>query len=78
MRAKLVKLKNSDSTIVLFESPHRLIKTLKNIQEVFGDIEIVVARELTKIHEEIRRGKISESIEHFEKVKPKGEFVILF
>ena len=45
---------------------------------IFGDVQIVVARELTKIHEEIRREKISESIEHFKKNNPRGEFVILF
>ena len=47
------------------------------MQEVFGDIDIVICRELTKIHEEIRREKISSSIEHFSKTNPKGEFVIL-
>ncbi len=65
-------------TIVFFEAPHRLIKTLEELKEVFGDIEIVICRELTKIHEEIRRSKISESIAHFTRVAPKGEFVILF
>lgn len=65
-------------TYILFESPHRLLKTLNELKEIFGDIHIVIARELTKIHEEIRREKISESIDHFNKVAPKGEFVILF
>lgn len=65
-------------TIILFESPHRLIKTLEEIKEAFGDIEIVICRELTKLHEEVRREKISESIEHFQKINPKGEFTILF
>lgn len=64
-------------TIIIFETPHRLVKTMHSIKEVFGDIEIAVARELTKLHEEVRREKISDSIDHFEKVKPKGEFVIL-
>jgi len=48
------------------------------MKEVYGDIGIVICRELTKIHEEIRREKISESVTHFTKVAPKGEFVILF
>lgn len=65
-------------TYMLFESPHRLLKTLNELKEIFGDIHIVVARELTKIHEEVRREKISESINHFNKVAPKGEFVVLF
>ena len=52
--------------------------TLEDLKVVFGDIDIVVARELTKIHEEIRREKVSFSIEHFTKTSPKGEFVVLF
>lgn len=77
-KKELAKLIGSGATIILFESPHRLIDTLRNIQEVFGNLEIVVARELTKIHEEVRREKITESIEHFTKAPPKGEFVLLF
>ncbi len=66
------------STIILFEAPHKLLKTLEEIKVIFGDIRIVLCRELTKIYEEVRREKISESIEHFQKTNPKGEFVILF
>lgn len=65
-------------TIILFESPHRLLKTLENIQEVLGDIDIVICRELTKMHEEVRREKISQSIAHFGKTPPRGEFTLLF
>ena len=65
-------------TTIFFASPHRLIKVLKDILDVFGDIEIVIHRELTKIHEEIRREKISQSIEHFGKIEPRGEFTLLF
>ena len=67
-----------ESTVIIYEAPHKLLKTLSEIKDVFGDINIVIQRELTKIHEEIRREKISESIAHFEKTNPKGEFVILF
>lgn len=66
------------TTVIFYESPHRITKTLKDLQEVFGDIEIVVCRELTKIHEEIRREKISDSLSHFEKNPAKGEMTILF
>lgn len=66
------------STTIIFESPYRMAKTLKEINEIFGDIEIVVCRELTKVHEEIKREKISSLILHFEKMSPKGEFIILF
>ena len=52
------------------------MQTLEDMKEVFGDIGIVVARELTKVHEEIWQGKITEAINHF--VSPKGEFVVLF
>lgn len=65
-------------TIIIFLSPHRLVQELVDIKQVFGDIEIVICRELTKVHEEIRREKINQSITHFEKVKPKGEFTLLF
>jgi len=66
-----------NSTVILFEAPHKLLTTLKEMESAFGDIEIVLCRELTKIHEEIRREKISESLNHFQKTTPKGEFVIL-
>lgn len=66
------------TTVILFEAPHKIIKSLTEIQEVFGDIEVVLARELTKMHEEIRREKISSSLAHFKKKEPRGEFVILF
>lgn len=66
------------ATVIMFEAPHKLVKTLGEINGIFGNIEIILARELTKVHEEIRREKISNSIEHFRKNNPKGEFVILF
>lgn len=65
-------------TVVVFEAPHRVVKMLGELKEVCGDIEIVLCRELTKLHEEVRKEKISESLEHFSKVSPKGEFVLLF
>lgn len=65
-------------TYIFFLSPHRLVRELKDIKDVFGDIEIVICRELTKVHEEIRREKISQAIVHFEKRKSRGEFTLLF
>lgn len=65
------------STIIFFEAPHKIIRTLEELKNVFGDIEIVLCRELTKVYEETRREKISSSTEHFTKTIPKGEFVIL-
>ena len=66
------------TTIIFFESPFRLLKSLIDLKEKFGDINIVVCRELTKIFEETRREKISQSITHFKENKPKGELTVLF
>lgn len=63
------------ATVVIFEAPHRLLTTMTDLKEIFGDIEIVICRELTKIYEEVWRGKISEAISHFQ--NPIGEFVII-
>ncbi|MDD5449320.1 MAG: 16S rRNA (cytidine(1402)-2'-O)-methyltransferase [Candidatus Omnitrophica bacterium] len=65
-------------TVVLYESPHRLLKTLKAIHDIFGDIEIACCRELTKKFEETRRQKVSEAIEHFTRNKILGEFTLVF
>lgn len=65
------------STVIIYESPYRLIKSLRAICDIFGDIDIVICRELTKMHEEVRREKVSELIEYFSKISPKGEFVVL-
>jgi 16S rRNA (cytidine1402-2'-O)-methyltransferase len=64
--------------VILFEAPHKLVKNLEELKEVMGDVNIVLCRELTKAHEEVRREKISESLAHFQKIPPKGEFVLLF
>ena len=76
-KKKISSLENLDMTIVLFESPHRLIKTLNQLKEALGDRPIVVARELTKLYEEIIRGNFSSAIEFFEAKKIKGEIVIM-
>jgi len=66
------------ATVIFYESPYRLLPTLKNIYEVFGNIDIVVCRELTKMHEEVLRESTSKLIEHFSTITPKGEFTLLF
>ena len=66
------------ATIIFFESPFRLEKSLVELKEVFADIQVVLARELTKIHEEIKKDWISRFLEEFSQKKPKGEFVVLF
>ena len=62
-------------TIVAFETPHRLGEALSDIEEILGDRRISVCRELTKIHEEIFRGRVSQAKEHF--VEPRGEFSLV-
>jgi 16S rRNA (cytidine1402-2'-O)-methyltransferase len=74
---QLRKLKEEDRTIVLYESPHRILKLLEDVLAIYGDIEIVLARELTKKFEEVRREKVSASIDHFKSVGIKGEFVVI-
>lgn len=77
-RQTLLKSLNDESrTMVIFESPHRILKTLNDLLTYLGDRDIAVCRELTKIHEEARRMKISAAIEHFTNTKPRGEFVLV-
>lgn len=73
---KFEDIKNQNKTIIFYEAPHRLEKTLKEMLDRLGDIEIVIAKELTKIHEDYIRGKISEILSTLENVK--GEYIILF
>jgi len=61
----------------LFESPHRLIKTLNQLKEALGERPVVVGRELTKLYEEIIRGNFSSTIDFFDSKKIKGEIVIM-
>lgn len=63
-------------TVIIYVAPHKFKRTLTDMLGIFGDIEIVIARELTKIHEEIVKLKLSEAITKFS--NPKGEFTILF
>ena len=76
-RKRLEFLKNEDRTIVLYESCHRITKLLGDILDVMGDTDLVVARELTKKFEDVKREKVSFLLEHFTKTKPKGEFVVV-
>ncbi|MEK7087004.1 MAG: SAM-dependent methyltransferase, partial [Patescibacteria group bacterium] len=64
--------------IIFYESPHRVEKTLKMLREFFGpSYEIIVGRELTKVHEEIWQGSLAEAENHFQAENKKGEFVII-
>lgn len=77
-RQTLMKsLATEEHTVVIYESPHRLLRTLGDLKEYLGDREISICREITKIYEEALRLKISEAIEHFTKKQPRGEFVLV-
>lgn len=72
------QLKSEPRTIIFYESPHRLLKTLAELEEVFGpEQEIVLARELTKMHEEFLRNTLENLRRHFEGRAVKGEWVVL-
>lgn len=73
---KLEDIKNQNKTIIFYEAPHRLEKTLEEMLKTFGDIDIVIAKELTKIHEEFIRGNISDILPELQDIK--GEYIILF
>lgn len=75
-RLKLFSTLPKKMTLIFYCAPHKLQTTLSDLKEVHGDIEIVISRELTKIHEEYWSGLISEALLHFS--EPKGEFVLLF
>ena len=74
-RAKLEGLTESTHTLVVFEAPHRLKATLRDILAVLGEREMSVCRELTKLYEEVFRGTASEALAHFS--EPRGEFVLV-
>ena len=74
---KIKELLNVDNTIILFESPFRLEKTLNQLKEYLGNRSVVVGRELTKLYEEIIRGNLEDVIKYFSKSKVKGEIVIM-
>lgn len=74
----LKKLADEERTVIIYESPHRLLKTLEQMKEHFGEGRMIsVSRELTKIHEETITGLIEEVIQHFQQNAPRGEIVIV-
>jgi len=73
----LNELKEVRETLVFYESPHRILETLKDILEILGDREMVLTRELTKVYEEILRGKVSEIQTRIGEKKLKGEITLI-
>ena len=76
-RKKLEAFKTLPSTIIFYESPHRLLKTLLDIHEVLTDVHVVCVREISKKFEEVKEGKAQELLQYFTRQRPRGEFVVL-
>lgn len=76
-RTRLNELRSVPGTLVFYEAPHRLAETLNDALEILGEREAAVARELTKLHEEIKRGRLSELANHYAVEEPRGEIVLL-
>lgn len=76
-KTRLEKIAQEERTVLLYESPHKLLKTLSQLSEYCGkDRKIAIVRELTKMHEETFRGTLEKAIVYFEQKPPKGEFVL--
>ncbi len=74
----LESLKDETRTMIFYESPYRVLKTLKQFRDIFGgERQVSVAREISKLHEEHVRGTLDEAVAHFEETEPRGEFVIV-
>ena len=77
-QTRLQLLAEETRTIVFYESPHKLLKTLQHFSDYFGeDRQVSVSREITKLHEETVRGNVSEVLQHYTQKPPKGEIVIV-
>ena len=76
-KAALQQIKTYPATLIFYEAPHRLQKTLADMLAVLGDREMSVAREITKKFEEIRLTTLAQAVEYYEAVEPRGEFVLL-
>src|SRR3989441_1435775 len=77
-RARLAELRSVNATLIFYEAPHRIAATLKDAREILGEREAVVARELTKLHEEIARGRLSELAEQYASSEhARGEIVLI-
>jgi len=77
-QTKVNSLRDEERTMLFYESPYRLLKTLQLFAEVFGaDRQVSVCREISKVHEECIRGTLDEVVKHFSEVEPKGEIVIV-
>ncbi len=76
-KTMISSLKENPHTVVFYEAPHRIVRTLKEVYEQLGERRVAICREMTKMFEEIFRGSLGEAIKHFESKKPKGEFTVV-
>lgn len=76
-REHLEQLREETRTMIFYEAPHKLLNTLEDFLKIFGDRRITLARELTKIHEEVLRMSLSEAVDYFTGITPRGEFVLI-
>jgi 16S rRNA (cytidine1402-2'-O)-methyltransferase len=76
-RQKLQEIADLPYTLIVLETPHRLLSALQDLLEVLGDRQVAVARELTKLHEEIFRAALSQALAHFQVAAPRGEFTLV-
>jgi 16S rRNA (cytidine1402-2'-O)-methyltransferase len=76
-RTRLEQIASEERTVILYESVHRIVRTLEDLREHAGNRRICVAREITKLHEEIFRGTLEDAIDRFSSKQPKGEFTIV-
>ncbi|MBC8595490.1 16S rRNA (cytidine(1402)-2'-O)-methyltransferase [Qingrenia yutianensis] len=73
----LDEVKNDTRTLIFYEAPHKLLRTLNDMSKVFGDRKIALVREITKIHEEVKRTTLFEAVKFYTENPPKGEFVLV-
>lgn len=73
----LEQVKNETRTMVFYEAPHKLLCTLKDMLDCFGDREIALVKELTKLHEQVHRTTLKEAVEYYSENSPKGEYVLI-
>lgn len=76
-RRRLQEVTMQPYTLIFLETPHRLLESLEDIQAALGNRRIAVARELTKLHEEVYRGTLQEALAHFTENEPRGEFTLV-
>lgn len=73
----LEEVKNERRTMIFYEAPHKLLRTLADMLEVFGDRKIAIVRELTKIHETVMHATFSDAVEYYKENEPRGEYVLI-